>query len=101
MFAVNPQEVFQRFLAQLAQIVSSFLQMLANEVFSHRMISRETRIKAGVASPTPLERANYLLLALNPRINHKNFEKLCKILSKFETADKLSTQMMENYSKFL
>ena len=100
-----PSKVFQHFLARMADAVSESPERMAIQLFSKKLISRETLGKIQVASTAPYEKASCLLLAVQATISSsgsdKDLRKLCKILSKFPNTKQLSVQIMEKYGKFI
>ena len=96
-----PSTVFQDFFAQLADAVCEEPERVANALFSNKLITRETRDKATLASSTPYQKATSLLCAVDATIragsSDKNFKKICEVLSKLASTEELSAQMMKEY----
>ena len=100
-----PSKVFQHFLARMADAISESPERMAIQLFSKKLISRDTLGKAQVASTAPYDKASSLLLAVQATISSsgsdKDLRKLCKILSKFPNMKQLSSQIVEKYGKFI
>ena len=97
--------VFQHFFARMADAISESPERMANELFSKKLISRDTLGKVQVASTPAYEKASSLLLAVQAKLSSsrsdKDLRKLCEIISKFANMKRLSSQIMEKYSKFV
>ena len=100
-----PSKVFQHFFARMSDAISESPERMASELFSKKLISRDTLGKIQVASTAPYEKASSLLLAVQATISSsesdKDLRKLCKTLSKFPNFKQLSTQIMEKYGKLM
>ena len=87
----------------MADAISECPERMASELFSKKLISRDTLGKVQVASTTPYEKASSLLLALQATISSsgsdKDLRKLCKIMSKSVNMKRLSAQIMEKYGQ--
>ena len=89
----------------MADAISESPERMAIQLFSKKLISKETLGKIQVASTAPYEKASSLLLAVQATISSsgsdKDLRKLCKIMSKFANIKQLSIQIMEKYGKFI
>ena len=87
----------------MVDAISESPERMANELFSNKLISKDTLDKVRVATTLPYEKASSLVDAVQARIstsgNDKDLRKLCRIVSKFTNMKELSAKIMGKYGK--
>ena len=100
-----PLRVFQRYFARMADAVRECPGAVANELFSKRLIARETleRVQSTLGL-APHDKASILLMAVEPMVagskGEKVLRKLCGILASKANVTELPKRMMAKYGKF-
>ena len=96
--------MFQRYFARMADALKECPGVVANDLYSNRLIARETVDKVHLTlGLTPHEKATILLMAVEPAIadskSDKALRKLCGILAKHPNMKRLSNRIMKKYGE--
>ena len=98
-----PSRIVQRHFAKLVTVVSESPGVIANELFSKKLISQDVVDKTQLPSLTAYDKASAVVSAVQARIDASGRDKelkiLCKVMAKHENMKKLSTRIMENFRK--
>ena len=96
--------MFQRYFARMADALKECPGVVANDLYSNHLITRETVDKVHLTlGLTPHEKATILLMAVEPAMadskSDKALRKLCGILAKHPNMKRLSNHIMKRYGE--